>query len=1013
MKNPLRKRYKRELRDDFGKYIAIFLFLVLFIGIVSGFLVSDNSVYASYVESFTKYNVEDGHMAFSLPLPDTLRAQIEQANDLTFYPLYYKNETLKSAQDDAKKTVRIYAPRNEVNRVCLMQGSMPTAAGEIAVDRMFAENNHIAIGDTLTFSAGRYTVTGLVALPDYSCLYENNSDMMFSAVNFGVGITTEAGFAALGDAHLQYNYAWKYHTAYKDDAEQNDRAQNMIDSLEDILKAYDETILQSKIDAVWDDAMTLSDDLQAQFQTAAEAIEKKVAKASETAVQKALASVPQEDMLHLLVQKSGMTEEAFAEKLMEDAELTTAQKLRLARDARTKSEEEVLAEALEMAGKTQDDLVQMALDAAGLTEEQAAEMLLDEYCKTHRTSVEALVAAELGTTEAALKAMQTAFDDAQTLMDDMDTDRKTPPKIDLDALEENENADTGLNFSFDEVYTILDRIDDAKVYDTAAIRRTIAEIETLTDLHLDDSEFVGVEDFIPRYQNMAITFTGDDMGSDKASITLMSYIVIGIIAFVFAVTTSNTITKEAGAIGTLRASGYSRGELVRHYLVLPIIITCIAAIVGNVLGYTVFESLFVKVYYANYSLVTYETLPNAEAFIQTTATPLVLMFVINLFVLVRKLRVRPLDFLRGQTSIRSRKHAIRLTPKLPFFRRFRLRILFQNAGAYVVLFVGILFGGFLAVFSMMFGPLLQSYTQLVQESMLAEYQTIVTSDSVETANPDAEKFCLTTLDTTEKGFVKDEVMIYGVEDSSRYIHADIPQGEVFVSNSILEKFGYDVGDAFTLKEQYSNKTYTFRISGEYRYDAALAVFIPRGDYLDTFDKKETYFTGYFSGTELSDLAEDDVAATIALQDLTKVVDQMEVSMLGFMEYFMYFGIVIFLLLMFLLTKQVIEKNSASIAMTKILGFKTSEIGRLYLVGTSVAVLVSLLVSVPLISVALRWAFQYYMYKKISGYIPYIISNTCYVKLILMGMASYLVVAAGMLFKIRKVPMGEALKKQNL
>ena len=32
-----------------------------------------------------------------------------------------------------------------------------------------------------------WKITGLVALSDYSCLFQNNSDTMFDAVKFGVG----------------------------------------------------------------------------------------------------------------------------------------------------------------------------------------------------------------------------------------------------------------------------------------------------------------------------------------------------------------------------------------------------------------------------------------------------------------------------------------------------------------------------------------------------------------------------------------------------------------------------------------------------------------------------------------------------------------------------------------------------------------------------------------------------------------------------------------------------------
>ncbi|MFR4712247.1 MAG: hypothetical protein ACLUAL_11515 [Blautia wexlerae] len=39
---------------------------------------------------------------------------------------------------------------------------------------------------------------------------------------------------------------------------------------------------------------------------------------------------------------------------------------------------------------------------------------------------------------------------------------------------------------------------------------------------------------------------------------ILLYIVMVIMAFVFGITISNTIRKEAGVIGTLRASGYTR-----------------------------------------------------------------------------------------------------------------------------------------------------------------------------------------------------------------------------------------------------------------------------------------------------------------------------------------------------------------------------------------------------------------------------------------------------------------------
>ena len=51
MKNPLRKRILRELRDELGQYLVIFLLLTATIGFVSGVLVADGSMLAAYEEA--------------------------------------------------------------------------------------------------------------------------------------------------------------------------------------------------------------------------------------------------------------------------------------------------------------------------------------------------------------------------------------------------------------------------------------------------------------------------------------------------------------------------------------------------------------------------------------------------------------------------------------------------------------------------------------------------------------------------------------------------------------------------------------------------------------------------------------------------------------------------------------------------------------------------------------------------------------------------------------------------
>ena len=146
--------------------------------------------------------------------------KIEKNGKVRICENFYRDEATDADLDGKEEgTMRIYQERTDMNLVCLMSGEMPAAKNEIAIDRMYADNNKLKVGDKLKIAGEELTVTGLVALPDYSCLFSDNSDMMFDAVKFGVGIMTEKGADAFGTTHLEYRYSWQYETAPKDDIE--------------------------------------------------------------------------------------------------------------------------------------------------------------------------------------------------------------------------------------------------------------------------------------------------------------------------------------------------------------------------------------------------------------------------------------------------------------------------------------------------------------------------------------------------------------------------------------------------------------------------------------------------------------------------------------------------------------------------------------------------------------------------------------------------------------------------
>lgn len=639
MKSPLRKRLPRELKSEIGKYLVVFILMVATIGFVSGFLVADGSMITAYNEGFEKYNIEDGNFRTAEQIYKTQREEIEELG-VKLYDNFYLEEPL-----DNGSTMRIFKNREEINKICLMDGELPARRGEMAIDRMYADNNGLSVGDTLQSGKKTWKITGLVALSDYSCLSQNNNDSMFDSVKFGVSVVTEEEFDSLNQDKLQYNYSWIY-------------------------------------------------------------------------------------------------------------------------DQKPETEKE--------------------------------------------------------------------------------------------------------------------------------------EKEVSEDLMEDIGEIVTLESFVPQYLNQAITFTGDDMGGDKAMVIMLLYIVMVIMAFVFGITISNTIRKEAGVIGTLRASGYTRQELILHYMTLPVLVTLVGALIGNVLGYTVFKDVCAGMYYGSYSLPTYVTRWNAEAFLLTTVVPVIIMLVVNYGVLRHKLKLSPLKFLRRDLSSgRRQKRAIRLSPRIKIFSRFRLRVIFQNMSNYIVLFIGIIFANLLLMFGLLLPSALSHYQGEIQGNMLAKYQYML------------------------------QVPVSAVS------------GNKFESLISLLEF-----------------------------------------YMD-------------SETDNEDAEEFSAYSLNTLPGKYKMING--------------FAIMIYMVLIYLLSKIIIEKNAQSISMVKILGYTNGEISRLYIMSTSIVVVICLLLSLPIETAVMNVLFREMMLASISGWITLWIDPMIYVQMFVAGVITYAIVALLEFRKIKKVPMDEALK----
>ncbi len=817
--SPLNKRLPRELRHNLGKYLGLFLLISLTIAMVSGYLVAARSIQRVIAEARAEATPEDFSFATQFKASDAAIRSVEELGSVrAVHENFYSDVPLALPGDSAECTVRLYENRTDFDQAIYHEGTAPERADEIAIDRTFAKNHGLSLGDGLTVAGRTMTVSGIMVLTDYEALVKKNTDLMFDAQTFTVSQVTDGAFDELAAGTI-YDYA---------------------------------------------------------------------------------------------VVLAGA-----------DADMSLVDRTDLERDA-------------------------------------------------------------------------------------------------ADAL-----ADHGA--------TVVDLVD--------------------------------------RESNSSMTYADDDIAGDQVGWVVICAILLVVCAFVFVVLTNATIEEESAVIGTLLASGYRKGELIRHYLAAPTIVGVLAAVVGNAVGYGVVIDLMSGLYYRSYSLPPYHTYFSAEVFVMTTVVPVVMLVAITFLGIARKLSATPLAFLRREVGRRARRSSLALPERWGFVPRFRARVFLRNASHFAVLFVGIMFSSLLLLFGLCMLPLVRHYSEQMADSVPAEHvymlkapleidvnaaergwavaadelldyekpadelsredylelvgraahlqgddrvrrghvlNTLVNPDHVV---EDAEKFVATTLDVARLRSEKSEqVTVYGVEVGSKYFAFDVSGGKIVVGAGLAKKCALEPGRQATFTDRYTGDTFELApdvVAGE---PTDMNVYMSRATYAEVFDEDVDYFNGYASAEPLK-LNGRYVASEMTPAQMAEIANQMEDSMGSIMSMIMWLAVPITIVLIYLLTKTVIDRSARYISYMKVFGYRNAEVTNLYVRSITITVLASLVLSLPLVYWLVSLLMEVVM-ADYAGNIELWVPWYLLLEVIGIGAAAYAVVAVVHVWRIRRINLSDAMKVQE-
>lgn len=754
---PLIKRIPRDLKRNFVKYLGMVLILICTISVGSAFQSALNGA-TDYLNNIEDDNIlEDGFFEISNKLPDNINYFAD--NDIEVKENFYLTDT--SYEKDTK--ILIFNERTDIDIPSVFEGRLPSGNNEIALDHVFARGKGIKIGDKITLCGTDFTVCGTVALPDYSSLFMNNTDLVMNTAHFCVSVITEEQFNAMNSDSVTYRYSYRY----------SER------DLSDKAKAESAVSIQ--------------------------------------------------------------------------------------------------------------------------------------------------------------KELLTAGND--------------------------------------------------------------------------------INSFITAEQNQSITFLKMDIGTDGPFMVVFVYMLVALIAFIFAVLTNNKIEQEAVIIGTLLASGYNKKEIIRHYLTPTLIIAAVGSIIGNLLGYTLMIKPFENLYYTTYSIGRIEHKFSLWAFISTTIIPIVLMLLINYLMLRRKLSLKPLAFLQNRLKKNKSKNAGKL-PDISFINRWRIRVILKNKGSYIILFVGVFLASFLLMFGIGIKPLMDHYTTVIDASLPYEYMYILKAPSSLPLEKGIDSITTYEMKTWFALGQKDiSITLMGLDNNSTFFEGALPATDSYddsdtitVSSAFAKKLNLNVGDSIVLKDNSRDKEYDFKVGKIYSYEAAMAVFMPQIELNRIIEAGDDYYNCLLSSKAIN-IDSSLLIKKISRSDYLGASNQMLDSFSTVITFVNIFSVIVYMILMYILTKVVIDRNSLTISYMKVFGYRDNEIRRVYLRTTSIVIILSLIVCLPIEALMFKFTLIF-LSSQIEGYLDFYLPYWVYAAIIIIGIISYYAINSLQVKDIRKITLATSLKNRE-
>lgn len=475
---------------------------------------------------------------------------------------------------------------------------------------------------------------------------------------------------------------------------------------------------------------------------------------------------------------------------------------------------------------------------------------------------------------------------------------------------------------------------------------------------------------------------------------------------------------EFTQIGTLYAIGYKKIDILKHYLIYPLILSFTGAIIGTIFGMILSNHIIQATDGVQYSFPKIEMTYDPIVILISFILPFAFLVPTTVIVVLKALKFSPLELMRGagtKVKIGFLEKRLNLN-RFRFNTKFRVRETVRNIPRNLVMVAGIAFASFLLLFGFIMNDSIRSIIEDEFDGLYKyNYQYIM--NGLQTVIVDgAERQSAIPAFALDQTGGEVSFRVYGIENDTRLINLVDSRGrrlntsKVIVNKPLAEKLSISEGDTIKLYNRTNDREVKIRVDYIASNHIGQMLFMPLNQFNEIFGFPAESYTMLLSERELN-LGPEVVASIITGDELRNAYENIMFAIRILIGVIAFLASIIGLIVIYILTSLIIEENRFNISLMKVLGYSKNRIFNLVANSNIIFVILGFLLSIPMTGAITEMLFME-IAEDMNMTIPAVIRLNSLIFAFIIMFVTYQLSNIVIRKKVMQIPMAESLKNRE-